>query len=201
MGLAFSPKATTLSGIESTIVDPAPTFLGWLKKHKNRDSPLGDLANKPGFADKSQPWPSYDSIEDYQNYLLENHPPLGAMEALNKAWKSYQAYLRKKGAPNPIKKVKRSARDIHDPRKIAFVKNVKPLHYSKRTIENFVPGDKAWVSWEGSKAIPVTVLEADDKYYTLRIERPLKKTGDEHYVRLDEVRSTPELACINHVTS
>lgn len=184
-----------------TIVQPALSFPDWLAKHKKRDSPLGDLASKRGFADKIQPWPSYASIEDYEDFLLENHSPLGAMAALKRAWKSYQAYLRKKGSPNSIKKVKRSTPGMRDVRKIVFVKNVKPLHYSKRTIENFVPRNKAWVSWEGSKAIPVTVVEVDDRYYTFRIERPLKQAGDERYVRLDEVRSTLELACINHVTS
>lgn len=185
----------------ATIAEPEPSFADWLTKQKNRDTALGDLANKRGFADKSQPWPSYDNIEDYEGYLLENHPPYGAMKALKRAWKSYQAYLRKKGSPNSIKKAKQPTEMMHDQRKIVLVKNVEPLHYSKRTIENFVPGDKAWVSWEGSKAIPVTVLEVDESHYTFRIERPLKKAGDEHYVRLDEVRSTPELACMNHVTS
>lgn len=100
-----------------------------------------------------------------------------------------------------MKKVKRSDQDKDDTRKIVFVKNVKPLHYSKRTIERFVPGDKAWVSWEGSKAIPVTILEVDERYYTFKTERPLKQNGNKYYLRFDEVRSTPELACINHVTS
>ena len=59
---------------------------------------------------------------------------------------------------------------------------------------------KAWISWNGVKAIPVTVLEADERFYTFKIERPLKKAGNQHYVRLDEVCSTPELACINHIT-
>ncbi|WP_185210783.1 hypothetical protein [Sphingobacterium mizutaii] len=183
----------------AAIKEPEPSFSDWLAKHKNRNSPLGDLATKRGFTDKSQPWPLYDSIEQYEDYLLQNHPPLGALHALKRAWTSYQVYLRK-GLPKPIKKSKRSSEDINDTRKIMFVKNVKPLHYSERTIENFVPGDKAWVSWNGRKAIPVTVLETDERYYTFRIERPLNHAGDEHYVRLDELRSTPELACINHVS-
>lgn len=123
------------------------------------------------------------------------------MEALKRAWKSYQAYLLKKRSSSSMKKVKRSDEDTHDVREIVFVKNVKPLHYSKRTIESFVPGDKAWVSWEGSRAIPVTVLEVDERCYTFRTGRPLSQNGDKYSVRLDEVRSTPELACINHVTS
>ena len=194
-------SSAELSGEAATIVEPELSFSNWLTKQKNRDTPLGDLANKRGFSDKTQPWPSYDNIEDYQDYLLENHPPLGAMEALKRAWKSYQAYLQKKGSPSSMKKVKRSDQDKDDTRKIVFVKNVKPLHYSKRTIERFVPGDKAWVSWEGSKAIPVTILEVDERYYTFKTERPLKQNGNKYYLRFDEVRSTPELACINHVTS
>lgn len=182
------------------IMETVPTFSDWLAGHRNRNSPLGDLAYKRGFIDKSQPWPLYASIEEYEHYLLENHPPLGALQALKRAWKSYQVYLRNKSLAKPIKKSKRSSEDISDPRKIMFVKNVKPLRYSKRTIENFVPGDKAWVSWNGRKAIPVTVIETDERYYTFRIERPLTQAGEEHYVRLDELRSTPELACINHVS-
>lgn len=184
----------------AAIVEPEPSFSDWLASHRNRNSPLGDLATKRGFADQSQPWPLYASIEQYEDYLLQNHPPLGALKSLKRAWKSYQVYLRNKSLPKSIKKNKQSSDDIGDTRKITFVKNVKPLHYSQRTIENFVPGDKAWVSWNGRKAIPVTVLETDERYYTFRIERPLNQAGDEHYVRLDELRSTPELACINHVS-
>jgi hypothetical protein len=77
-------------------VEPEPTFTEWLKKQKNRDSPLGDLANKRGFADKSEGWPIYANLRDYQDYLTNNHPPLGAMPALERAWKSYQRYLHKK---------------------------------------------------------------------------------------------------------
>ncbi|VTP91764.1 Uncharacterised protein [Sphingobacterium daejeonense] len=76
--------------------------------------------------------------------------------------------------PSSVKIVKRSRQSTYDPRKIVFVKNITPLHYSKRTIENFVLGDKAWVSWEGKKAIPVTIVEVDERYYTFRVERPLK---------------------------
>ena len=50
------------------------------------------------------------------------------------------------------------------------------------------------------KSIPVTVLEVDEFGYVFRIERPLKNIGNKHAVRFDEVRSTPELACINHIT-
>jgi hypothetical protein len=76
-----------------------------------------------------------------------------------------------------------------------------PIHFRDRTAEKFVPGDKAWISWNGKKAIPVTITKVDDRHYTFRIERPLKKVGSVHFLFLDEVRSTPELACRNYVTN
>lgn len=193
-------SSAELSNEVVTIVEPELTFSNWLMKQTNRDTPLGDLASKRGFEDQKEPWPSYDSIEEYQDYLIMNRSPRGAMEALKRAWKSYQAYLRKKELKDSLKEVKRPTQDLHDQRKIVFVKNVKPLHYSDRTIESFVPGDKAWISRDGRKAIPVTILEVDERHYTFRIERPLKNAGDEDYLFLDEVRSTPELACINSVS-
>lgn len=194
-------SSAELSVEASTIVEPELSFSNWLTKQKNRNSPLGDLASKRGFSDGDERWPLYSTLEAYRDYLTGKNPPLGAMRALESAWKSYQNYLKKKKSPSSVKKVKRSPESTYDSRKIVFIKNITPLHYSKRTIENFVPGDKAWVSWGGKKAIPVTIVEVDERYYTFRIERPIKQAGEEHYVRLDEVRSTPELACINHVTS
>jgi len=79
-------------------VESEPSFANWLAKQKNRDTPLGDLANKRGFADKSEGWPIYANFSDYQDYLTNNHPPLGATPALERAWKSYQRYLHKKPA-------------------------------------------------------------------------------------------------------
>ncbi len=178
-----------------------PNFAEWLAKHKNRDSPLGDLANKRGFSDRSDAWPLYDNLEAYKGYLSENYPPVGATAALERAWKSYQNFLKRRATPNSTKRPAKPAPKKEDLRKMVFVKNVTPLHHSKRTIENFIAGDKAWISLDGRKAIPVTVLEADNMYYTFRIERPSKKTDGIDYLRLDEVRSTPELACINRITS
>ncbi|OYD43599.1 YozE family protein [Sphingobacterium cellulitidis] len=194
-------SSAELSVEASTIVEPELSFSNWLTKQKIRNSPLGDLASKRGFSDGDERWPLYSTLEDYRDYLTGKNPPLGAMRALESAWKSYQNYLKKKKSPSSVKNVKRSPESTYDSRKIVFIKNITPLPYSKRTIENFVPGDKAWVSWEGKKAIPVTIVEVDERYYMFRIERPIKQAGEEHYVRLDEVRSTPELACINHVTS
>lgn len=189
-----------LSDEDRPVAEPEPTFTDWLAKHKNRDSPLGDLASKRGFFDGDERWPLYSTLEGYRDYLRDKNPPLGAVRALESAWTSYQNYLKSKKSPNFVKKVKRPSQSTYDPRKIVFVKNITPLHYSKRTIENFVPGDKAWISWEGKKAIPVTVIEVGEMYYTIRTERPLNKAGERYDLRLDEVRSTPELACINHFT-
>lgn len=183
------------------LAEPELNFADWLAKHRNRDSPLGDLANKHGFADRDGAWPSYDSLEAYQDYLMANDPPLGALIALERAWKTYEAFLKRKRSPNSNKRATRPVLKKHDPRTIAFVKNATPLHYTKRTIENFVAGDKAWISWDGKKAIPVTILEVDERHYSFRTERPIKNAGSRHFLFLDEVRSTPELACINHVTS
>jgi len=185
---------------DQTIADPEPTFADWLTKHKNRNSPLGDLASGRGFSDVDERWPLYTTLDAYRDYLMSKNPPRGAMRTLESAWKSYHNYLKRKKSPISVKTAKRSTKSTNDSRKIEFVKNVKPLHYSMRTIESFIPGDKAWVSWDGKKAIPVTIVELDERYYTIRTERPLNKAGEKYDLRLDEVRSTPELACINHVT-
>jgi hypothetical protein len=180
--------------------EPQLNFASWLAKHKKRDSPLGDLANKRGFADKTGAWPSYNNLEEYKDYLLLNNPPLGATSALERAWKSYKSFFKRKSSSDPQKRSARPVVKTNDSRKIVFVKNVTPLPISKRTIEHFFAGDKAWISWMGRKAIPVTVVEVDKFGYVFRIERPLKDAGNTHAVRFDEVRSTPELACINHIT-
>lgn len=75
------------------------------------------------------------------------------MKALENSWKSYQKYLLKKYSSYSIKKMKLTTQNKHDLRKIVFVKNIDTLHYSKRIMENFVKGDKAWISWNGRKAI------------------------------------------------
>ncbi|MGF7025053.1 hypothetical protein [Sphingobacterium sp. HSC-15S19] len=197
-GIINTPRITNAGKQHGEIL---PTFPEWLIKQKNRNSPLGDLARKREFNDRDDNlWPLFNNLEDYRDYLTGQHPPRGAVSALQKAWKSYHNYIQKKNLPTLKKPVKSSTKKTYDGRKIVFVKNVEPVHYSKRTIENFDPGDKAWVSWDGRKAIPITILETDEMYYTFRIERPLKNAGDEHYVRLDEVGSTPELACKNHFT-
>lgn len=182
------------------LAEPEPNFAGWLARQKNRESPLGDLANKKGFAEKDGLWPTYDNLVAYKDYLNFNHPPRGSLAILEKAWNTYKRFLKRQQSFNSDKQMTKPTSKSNDLRTIVFVKNVTPLHFAKRTIENFVSGDKAWISWDGKKAIPVTILEVDERYYTFKLERPLKQAGSEHYLRLDEVRSTPELACINHVT-
>lgn len=85
-------------------------------------------------------------------------------------------------------------------RKSITIKGITPLHYTQRSTEKFNVGDNAWISWNGRKALPVVITEVDNIYYTFQIEHPKKHAGNEHYLRLDEVRSTPELACLNCVT-
>lgn len=173
-------------------------FNDWLKKHKNRNSPLGDLSQE---MIKNSNWPLHENLEGYQLYLLTLTLPRGASEALQKAWKSYQAHLHRSKAPKNDKPRGAKLEVIkNDSRKVVFVKNATPIHINKRTVEKFSPGDLAWISWDGRKATPVTILEVDDRNYSLRIERPIKKSGSVHSLFLDEVRSTPELACTNYVT-
>ena len=100
--------------------------------------------------------------------------------------------------PRPFSKAKPSGVSS---RSVTYVKGITPLHYMKRDVEKFDVGDEAWISWDGKKALPVIITEVDEPYYSFKIERPLKQAGNEHYLRLDEVRSTPELACLNRVTS
>lgn len=184
--------------VKPIIEEVVLSFTDWLKKHKNRNSPLGDLATD---ALRDKGWPSYNTLEKYRDYLHFRSASYNAITALERAWKSYTAFLKRKKLPksnSPV--VKKSIVKKHDIRKIVYVSNTIPLPFTKRTAEKFNPGDPAWISWDGRKAIPVTIVEVDERHYTFKTERPLQKAGSQHYVFLDEVRSTPELACINHVT-
>ena len=193
----------SLSQPENAFVEKVPkpfeiSFTDWLKRHSKRNSPLGDLSTDM-LRDKT--WPSYDSLDKYRSYLFTKNPHHDAVAALERAWKAYSAYVKRKNSPTSVKpKVKKAAAKNHDPRKITYITGAQPIHYTKRAVEQFAPGDKAWISWEGTKAIPVTIIGADDTDYTMRIERPIKKAGERIHLRLDEVRSTPELACMNYVT-
>ena len=84
-------------------------------------------------------------------------------------------------------------------RKAVRVRGVKPLHYRHRTAEQFEIGDAAWISFNGKIAYPVRVVGKDDRHYDVKAERPSRRVST-HSLFLDEVRSTPEAACINMVT-
>lgn len=74
------------------------SFTDWLMKHRNRDSPLGDLATDM-LRDKT--WPLYNTLDKYRDYLHFRHADSGAVKALERAWKSYKAYLRRKNLSIP----------------------------------------------------------------------------------------------------
>ena len=74
-----------------------------------------------------------------------------------------------------------------------------PDGLTDRILEEFKIGAEAWISFDGRKALPVIVIEVNgDRGYSVRRERPPQSV---HSLFRDEVRSTPELACINCVTS
>ncbi len=89
-------------------------------------------------------------------------------------------------------------------RQVTAVKGIKSLHYSKRIAENLPVGAKAWVSFDGRKALPVTVTAIDDRRYDVRMERASHslgiRPGNIHALFRDEVHSTPEAACMSCVT-
>jgi len=87
-------------------------------------------------------------------------------------------------------------------RHVVSVKGVKPMHFRNRVAEQLEVGAPAWVSFDGKKALPVTVTEIDDRHYSVRMERTSRasRAGNVHSLFLDEVRSTPEAACLNCVT-
>ena len=89
------------------------------------------------------------------------------------------------------------------PRQITTVNGIKPLHFRGRVAEQLSVGASAWVSFDSKKALPVIVTEIDDRHYSVRMERTsrVSRAGNVHSLFLDEVRSTPESACINSVTS
>lgn len=175
------------------------SFTDWLRKHSKRNSPLGDLS-RDSIDDTT--FPVCKSLKEYHSYLTDTHgASRGALDALKSAWETYTAYIRRKNSPPKNKPVSiKSKKVVGDERKIVYVKNIKPISYDKRTVEKFSPGDKAWISWDGSKAIPVTVAEVKNEHYSVTIERPKNRAGRRNVLFHDEVRSTPELACENKVT-
>jgi hypothetical protein len=79
-----------------------------------------------------------------------------------------------------------------------------PLHILQRSAEDLQIGDEAWVSLDGEVAYPARVIDKDDRHYGVRFEcragRAGVYPGERYFFFLDEVRTTPELACINMVT-
>jgi hypothetical protein len=87
-------------------------------------------------------------------------------------------------------------------RRVVTVKGIKPLHFKNRVAEQLPVGAAARVSFDGGKALPVTITKIDDRHYSVRIERTtrISHARNVHGLFLDEVRSTPEAACLNCVT-
>lgn len=99
------------------------------------------------------------------------------------------------------------------PRRVVCMRRQRELPYEQRVAEQLAVGDHAWVSFDGRYALPVTVLEVAKRHYTVRLEcdaprdrswrrcrlRPVR-VGRQHSLFLDEVRSTPQAACVNCVS-
>jgi hypothetical protein len=186
--------------VKPAIIPEQITFTEWLTKHKKRDSPLGDTASDM-LRDAQCP-AHYSAREQFLGYLEFKCARFEVIRILKEAWNNYLLYLKRKANPDLIKKpAAKKVQEQTDTRRVVYVKNVIPIHYSKRKAEKFIVGDKAWISWDGSKAHPVTIFEVDERHYTFRIERPLKDSKGTRFLFLDEVRSTAELACLNRVTS
>jgi hypothetical protein len=103
------------------------------------------------------------------------------------------------------KQPKRKKRAEKTPtRKPVKVKGAKPLHYRKRTREDIAIGGEAWVSYDGEVALPARVLDKDDRHYFVEFECGHRRypgvCNGTHSLYHDEVRTTPELACVNMVT-
>ena len=67
-------------------------FEEWLATHRNRQSPLGDLARD---VSRDTNWPTGGGIDSYRFYLQRSTPWDGPLKALNNAWKTYRAYARR----------------------------------------------------------------------------------------------------------
>jgi hypothetical protein len=89
-------------------------------------------------------------------------------------------------------------------RKPVKVKGAKPLPVRRRTLQEIEIDTEAWVSYDGKLALPVCVLAKDDRNYLIEFEytsrRAARLRGDRVYVYRDELRTTPEAACVNRVT-
>ena len=84
------------------------------------------------------------------------------------------------------------------------VRGAKPLHILHRIADDIMVGAEAWASFDGKRALPVRVEGHDDTHYEVRYECDAKRfsvhRGSVCAYFLDEVRTTPALACVNMVT-
>ena len=89
-------------------------------------------------------------------------------------------------------------------KKPVHISGIKPLHFLHRTAEDMVLGAEAWVSLDGKTALPARVVGRDDRHYDVEFERASARfgvrRGCQYSFFRDEVRSTPQLACMNMVT-
>ncbi|RZA01242.1 MAG: hypothetical protein EOP47_11410 [Sphingobacteriaceae bacterium] len=95
MGDVYSKIITSAqnSTHAESVFESEPTFTEWLKKQKNRDSPLGDLAMDM-LRDKT--WPTLSTLETYRDYLHSKNASWQTVQTLERAWKSYKAFLARK---------------------------------------------------------------------------------------------------------
>ncbi len=68
------------------------TFVDWLSRHVNRDTPLGDLARD---VSRDKEFPMSNSKEDIRNHLHRKNACQDAISTFNQAWASYQVYQKK----------------------------------------------------------------------------------------------------------
>jgi len=80
------------------------------------------------------------------------------------------------------------------------------IHYSKRTIEQLLVGDLAYISWDGKSLCRVRVVEIHEPTGDPAVEITSKigegegEIGCSHWLYIDEVRKHPIDALINRVT-
>lgn len=93
--------------VETSVTNANPTksesqrslgFTDWLIKHRNQDSRLGAFT-RIVFGDDI--WPLYTDLGKYRDYLYSREADSTVVKALEKAWKSYRAYLRRKNLSIP----------------------------------------------------------------------------------------------------
>jgi hypothetical protein len=201
-------QPTPTLNLVATSQQPATlSFTKWLGKHRKRSSPLGDLARDVAIDDT---WPEASSLADYRQYFSSLGLSGRVVEVLENAWRSYRAFVKRSSQPQ--KQRPKRVLAMVPKRRIVWVKGIKPLHISKREAERLPVGAEAWVSFNGRKALPVIITEVDEpkRHCGVRFERPSTsigidridalKTTTTHGFFLNEVRSTPELACLNCVT-